>query len=313
MKQYSIKSPLGLIIEGKLLEFPLNASNRSNYYCDIIFIHAFPFDSEMYVKNFTNNKFSAQLNELALEKGSLRIILPDLNGFGASTNLKSTPNDLSPYIKSINKIVNHFGIRKLILGGCSMGGYIVLEYLRTHPEVVEGLILIDTKTEADNIEQKQNRYKSINLFKGILESISNEQRTSINLNKLKNKHSEVKDFIENLYNRIVSKITIEKELDKANFIKKLMESQKPIGIIHALSGMANRQDTSLVLKKFEKNVLIIVGELDVITPIEIAQKMNNLTPKGTLRVITSAGHLSNIENISEFNRMIINWLRRLNL
>ena len=42
------------------------------------------------------------------------------------------------------------GIDRAIIGGVSMGGYVALALLRGHPERVAGLVLVDTRSGADD-------------------------------------------------------------------------------------------------------------------------------------------------------------------
>ena len=88
-----------------------------------------------------------------------------------------------------------------------------------------------------------------------------------------------------------------------------MKNQTPKGAIHALNAMAGRKDTSEVLKSFKNKVLIITGLEDEITPIEIAKEMEQLTSEATLKIIESAGHLSNFENPHRFNQILMEWIK----
>ena len=88
-----------------------------------------------------------------------------------------------------------------------------------------------------------------------------------------------------------------------------MKSQKVLGVMHALNGMAGRNDTLKVLESLKVNALILVGENDTITPTEIAKRMEKTILNATLTIIPSAGHLSNMENMHEFNQSLINWFQ----
>src|SRR5439155_242472 len=48
-------------------------------------------------------------------------------------------------------------LRQAALCGLSMGGYVLFELLRRHPERAKALILVDTKAEADSTEAKRRR------------------------------------------------------------------------------------------------------------------------------------------------------------
>ena len=298
-----------LKIFGKCITLPQKSKDKLIDAYDFVFIHAFHFDSDMYIQNFEEPQFISNLNKISSVKGRIRFFLPDMPGFGESEIFNSKPKDLLPYVEVINKIVNFFHIKKLILGGCSMGGYIALEYARNNLNNLEGLILIDTKPLADNDEQKQNRLNTINTVENLLENYSQNQRSLIKMHKLYAKHSELKTYIEDLYKHVTSQKTREEKPKVANQILNLMKRQKALGIIHALNGMAGRKDTSNILKNFKKDILIIVGENDTITPIEIAKQMKSIISNAKLEILPSAGHLSNMENLLEFNQSLLKWIQ----
>ena len=143
-----------------------------------------------------------------------------------------------------------------------MGGYIALEYARNNSNNLEGLILIDTKPYADNDDQKQNRCNTIKIIENSISNYSESKRSLLNMQKLYSEYNELRIFIDDLYSRITSQKTREEKPDVANQILNLMKKQNALGIIHALNGMAGRNDTSLLLKNFKKNILIFVGEND---------------------------------------------------
>jgi pimeloyl-ACP methyl ester carboxylesterase len=308
IKKFTFKSNSGIKISGKNIIFPQKSKKNFKHAYDIIFLHAFPFDSEMYVKNFKENKLIRRLNKISSIKGNIRVFLPDMPGFGESELLKSKPTDLLPYVEWVDEIINHFQINHLILGGCSMGGYITLEYVRNNPNIIEGLVLIATKPYADNEEQMKNRLDTINLIEQSLELYSENEKYDMKIRKLYEQNNKLKSFINDLYSRIISQKTRKKNPNLAKEILNLMTKQRALGIIHALNGMTGRMDTTSVLKNLKVKSLIMVGEKDIITPIKIAQQMKKITPKATLEIISSAGHLSNIENLFEFNKKLLEWL-----
>ena len=310
MKSFKYTTKSGLNISGKYLIFPQKSENSLENNHDFIFIHAFPFDSDMYVHNFEDSKLIKTLNEISLVKGNIRIFLPDLPGFGKSELFSSKPLNLLPYVEIVEDIVNHFQIQRLILGGCSMGGYIALEHIRNYPELIEGLVLIDTKPDADDEDQMQNRLNTIKMLEESSQNFySNEKPVNITLKMLYERDAQIKSFLDNLHSRVISENTQRKKVKIANQILNIMKSQKVLGVMHALNGMAGRNDTLKVLESLKVNALILVGENDTITPTEIAKRMEKTILNATLTIIPSAGHLSNMENMHEFNQSLINWFQ----
>ncbi len=308
MDQFSFQNSENLTITGKWLSFPLKESKTLKKAWDLLLIHAFPFDSTIYLPNMKSESLIKELNELALKIGRIRLFFPDLPGFGTSTPFKTKPINLAPYVKIIHEIIQKFEIENLILGGCSMGGYIALEYTRAYPSELAGMILMDTKTAADNEEQKANRRTTV---KKIEESLKSYQRNNgnIKLQQLYDTDDAIKDFIDDLREKITSKKNTSSKQLLSEQILLMMKEQSPNGVIHALLAMAGRNDTTATLESFNKNVLIVVGSEDSITPIEIAQNMKKIASNASLKIIDSAGHLSNFENPTIFNQILFEWLK----
>ena len=310
MKNFKYITNSGLKLSGKYFIFPQKSKKSVENSHDFILIHAFPFDSDMYVHNFEDGKLIDALNEVSLIKGKIRIILPDLPGFGKSELFSSKPLNLLPYVEIIKEIVNHFQIQSLILGGCSMGGYIALEFVRNYSDLIEGLVLIDTKPDADDEDQIQNRLDTIDMLEKSTQNFySNEKPANITLKKLYKRDAQIKSFLDGLHSRVISENIQRKKEKIANYILDIMKNQKVLGVIHALNGMAGRNDTTKVLENLKVNVLILVGENDTITPTETAKRIENTVSNATLEIISYAGHLSNIENKLEFNERLLNWFQ----
>ena len=71
-----------------------------------------------------------------------------------------------------------------------------------------------------------------------------------------------------------------------------------------LRAFYERKETCSRLQDINIPVLIMVGKEDKITPPEAAQMMHEKIEDSVLKIIEHAGHLSNIENPSEFNNQI---------
>jgi pimeloyl-ACP methyl ester carboxylesterase len=54
--------------------------------------------------------------------------------------------------------------------------------------------------------------------------------------------------------------------------------------------------------------LVLVGDQDRITPVELSTELAELVPGARLHVISGAGHLTNLEKPVEFNRAVDHFL-----
>lgn len=308
MKDFTISTKKGKKIHGKLISFPLGKKGINVPNLDIILIHAFPFDSDMFLPNFKEERFKDALDESSIRQGNIRFFLPDMSGFGKSEPFDSNPENLTPYCKIIRLITLEFNIEHLILGGCSMGGYITLEFANQYPTQVDGLILIDTRPSADSEEQKKNRLTHIKNFRRILKNTDDMVNESLYLGGFYSEYKDVRNFVDSLFSKVITEDLIENNPKKSEQVKKIMKKQSMQGVIHALYGMAGRGDNTDVLKRFKGQILIIVGEKDEITPVETAKQMAQIAQDSRLRIIPSAAHLSNWEKPSIFNSILTDWI-----
>jgi pimeloyl-ACP methyl ester carboxylesterase len=80
----------------------------------------------------------------AVARAGFLAYAPDLLGHGESVKPASQEDYLIPtFVESFSDWVENIGLKKLLLVGHSMGGYVCLEYARSRPEHVAGLVLIN--------------------------------------------------------------------------------------------------------------------------------------------------------------------------
>src|SRR2546428_471561 len=111
----------------------------------VILIHGFPFSHQMW-------RPQAPLAR------TVRLITPDLRGFGES---EGTPSSLDELADDLQALVEHLGLTSAVFGGFSMGGYVLFRYLARHADRAKAVLLLDTRAEADTPEGQQRRYDGI--------------------------------------------------------------------------------------------------------------------------------------------------------
>jgi pimeloyl-ACP methyl ester carboxylesterase len=78
-----------------------------------------------------------------------RVIVPDLVGFGESTHLLDADYHYAAQAGRLHDFVQALGLKRVHLGGNSMGGAIVMSYAAQHPQEVGSLWLMDAAGVAD--------------------------------------------------------------------------------------------------------------------------------------------------------------------
>ena len=104
----------------------------------VLLIHGFPLCRKMWEPQMQ-----------ALADAGFRAVLPDLRGFGESeAGAKTGSTDLLAH--DLIALLDHLGIEKAVVGGMSMGGYVMLNLLTRYPERFSGACFIVTRADADD-------------------------------------------------------------------------------------------------------------------------------------------------------------------
>ena len=114
----------------------------------IIFIHGFPFNKETWQP------------QVEFLRARHRVIAYDIRGFGKSTSGKEE-SSIGLFADDLIDFMDALQIKKAIVCGLSMGGYILLNAAHRYPERFEGLVLCDTQCNPDTAEGREKRFDSI--------------------------------------------------------------------------------------------------------------------------------------------------------
>jgi pimeloyl-ACP methyl ester carboxylesterase len=90
-------------------------------------------------------------------------------------------------------------------------------------------------------------------------------------------------------------------------VRGIIESQPPEGIAWTARALRTRPDSVELLRGADIPTLVVVGELDAITPVEAASQMAGALPDATLVVVPDAGHLTPLEAPADVVEAILSW------
>ncbi len=240
----------------------------------IIFIHGFPFSSEMW---------APQVERL---KESYRVLTYDIRGHGKS-DAGDGQYTLEFFVDDLMALLDSIGVPRATLCGLSMGGYIALRAVERNPERVYSLILCDTGPQADTNEVKLRRAASIRLVKT----------------------KGVDQYAESFVKAVFTTESFKSRQNEVEMIKRVIRSNSEIGICGTLLALAGRTDTTEALQFITVPTLILVGDSDKITPPKLSQIMDSKIKNSQFHIIPNAAHLSNLENPMEFNRFLFDFLK----
>ena len=243
----------------------------------VVLLHAFPLARIMW---------APQIEAL---QDAYRLIVPDLPGFGGSRGFTATPS-LDRMADSVAELLDELKVgERIVLGGLSMGGYTALAFARRYAERLRGLILADTKAEADDAAGKANRDRLIAF------ASQNPARA----------------VLDQMLAKLVGPETMARRPDVVEMIRQIAESQTSEGIIGALQAMRDRPDSGPSLSAIRVPALVVVGEQDALTPPTIAESLAARINGAKLVRIEGAGHLANLEKPDLFNAAVRSFLQGL--
>lgn len=243
----------------------------------LVFVHAFPL---------THKMWKAQVEFFSKY---FRVITYDIRGFGKSQDSFHYLYTMEDFADDLLTIIDYLALSNINICGLSMGGYIVQRAVTKAPTKFTTMILCDTQANRD------------------------DQATLLNRTKFLNKIEEIglAKFADDFMKRLLHPKSYQNQTIY-NFIMEEIISQNIKGLKGASLAMATRIDTTEYLQLLKLPSLIIVGDSDSFTPLEKSLTLKNLLINSHLNIISSAGHLSPLENPAEFNKYLLEFLKKYN-
>ena len=214
-----------------------------------------------------------------------RIITIDLLGHG-ETECLGYVHTMEDQADMVHHVLHELKIRKVVLIGHSMGGYVALAFAELYPDNVKGIVLQNSTSRADSDERKANRDRAIIAVK---QNYSAFIRMSIaNL------------FSEDNRERLAEKI----EEVRNEALKTPLQ-----GIVAALEGMKIRNDREVLLHFSPYPILLILGKKDGVLNYE--DSLEQIENTKVELVSFPDGHMSHIENEAGLKTVLVNFLKKI--
>ena len=240
----------------------------------VLFIHGYPHDRSIW---------RAQVEGLE----GYRRIAPDLRGMGQS-DAPDLGYSIKTYAADLAALLDTLGVDEVVVCGLSMGGYIAFEFLRQWRSRVRGLVLMDTRAQADDADGRRAR--------DAMAAMARESGADA--------------VADTLLAKMLAPGTLRDQSQLAERVRAMMARTPVAGIAGALAAMRDRPGSETLLPTLaDIPTLVLVGEADVLTPPDQAREMAQVIPGARLSIIPGAGHLAPLEQPEKVNQELREFLR----
>jgi pimeloyl-ACP methyl ester carboxylesterase len=231
----------------------------------LVLLHAFPVDATMWDP------------QLAALRADHPVIAPNFPGFGGAPPM--TPvMQMDAAADAVADEATRAGFDRVVLCGLSMGGYVAFAFWRRYRERVIGLVLANTKAEADDEAGRERR-----------RALADRLRAEGN------------QFLVDTPPPLLSAEAPKELWDR---VKAMIAAQPAEAIAAASLGMAERPDSSGDLPGIDVPTLVITSGADTLIPPEVTRTIADRASGSRLEVIDGAGHLSNLEAHDRFTALL---------
>ncbi len=225
----------------------------------IVLLHGFL--ETMNIWNNLGNKLSKDFQVISI----------DLPGFGKSELIEST-HTMDLMAEVVNKVLVSHDVKKCMIVGHSMGGYVALAFAEKYPSKLRGLVLFHSHAKEDTPEAKVNRERSIKVIK-----------------------SDRGNYIYHFMPDLFAPDNVEPFQAEIQHLIQEARNAATENVIAAQNGMKLRTDRQKVLMEATYPVMFIAGKQDSRIPIENIIEQAKLPKHSELIMLTEVGHMGFIE------------------
>ena len=214
----------------------------------------------------------------ALSRSHFKPAAWDARGYGDSEDYDGALNFRDHLVGDVLRVAEHFGAKKFHLVGLSMGGRIARNVAIYYPERVHSLTVV-------NANPGFNAMSTEDVRRFVTER---KTRTPESIRKLLGSRPH-----KGAYEELME--SIDKIRDES--YRKTLEASVA-------------QDRDAPIENIRSPTMIMYGEEDTVYPPELARAMASRIPGAEVTMIKGAGHLANLEQPDEFNRILLDFLIR---
>jgi len=217
---------------------------------------------------------------------SYRVIAIDLPGHGETPCL-GYAHSMDLMAKCVKAVLDGLRLKKFVIIGHSMGGYVSLAFADLFPDQLRGLCLFHSSALADSEEKKADRLRAIGVVKA-------------------NKNIYTKNTVRILF--AAKNLRYLKE--EVAFASKIARQTSKQGIVAALHGMKDRPRRDLILGLVEYPIMMVIGEHDNVLPYKQLLEQSELIKNKTVLFLEHDGHMGFLESPKVCQKALRTFLRK---
>lgn len=270
--------------EGRLISYLEVCPTAPRPAGTLLLLHAFPLAAEMWIP------------QLKAAPSRWRVLAPDARGFGGSEcgdgplawgNAADRPRlSIEDYARDALALLDHLRVAEAIVCGLSMGGYVAFALMRLAPRRVRGLVLADTRPDADGDTARAGRERMLETLRA----------------------SGVPAVADAMIPRLLGRTSLTTRPGVVAHVRRLSHAQEPAAVGAAIIRLMTRPDSTRLLADIDCPVLVVAGKEDEIASPDVAEHMHGQLADAALALIGHAGHLSNLEQPQAFNEALDRFL-----
>ena len=212
-----------------------------------------------------------------------RVLRFDTRGHG-QTSAPSGAYSLAQLGDDLLGLLKGLGVERTHFVGLSMGGMIGQVFALAHPTMIESLVLCDTTSR----------------YPATAASVWEERIRTVEAQGMA-------PMVEPTLGRWFTAPFKTQRTDLMAQVGAMIRQTPPNGYVGCCHALPKINVTSR-LSELHCPALVIVGEEDPGTPVEMAREIQAALPRAELEILRSASHLSNLEQPQEFNRVLLRFL-----
>jgi 3-oxoadipate enol-lactonase len=266
MRQESVT--VGYKVINYLVWEPSAPAVRQRPLSTVVFLHAFPLNTAMWESNVGT-----------IPEG-WRAVAPDA---------RPDAGTMSELAGDVIDLLDHLEVASAAVVGCSMGGYVLFEMLKSAPRYISAVGLVSTRPGADTEEGRKNREKMI-------AQVDREG---------------VEAIAAQMVPKLLGTTTQRDRPDMMKHVRNLIMANTRDGIKSFVTAMMERGDSTPLLGKIDVPALIVHGVEDALIPPSEAEGMHRAIRNSQLELIPFSGHLPNLEQPVPFDTALWQFLKKL--